>query len=225
MKRLELRDFKLDALRRSRRPSGTALEKDLMARYVDALKVSLGIDRLVLYAADLDGDKWQLLVAAGTDGHGLGLNQRPSSRGSTSTRLGWLCAGRRPTPFGCGGAHPPKRRSHCARLGRRYHRRRPRREPGGQALEPARDLTNVLVVARRNAQMVARSLKQEALRREVQLAGEMQAMLLPRSWDHLDLDVAGCTSPTPKWVATTTTRSPRTQERWWCAWRTSVERA
>ena len=43
-------------------------------------------------------------------------------------------------------------------------------------------LTNILVVARRNAQMVERSLKQEALRRELELAGEMQALLLPQTW-------------------------------------------
>ena len=28
-----------------------------MAQYVDALKANLGIDRLVLYAADLSGDR------------------------------------------------------------------------------------------------------------------------------------------------------------------------
>ena len=90
--KLELRDFKLDALLKvTQAIQAQPSEEDLMARYVDALKVNLGIDRLVLYAADLDGDKWQLLVAAGTDGpEGLGLNQRPSSRALTSTRLGWL---------------------------------------------------------------------------------------------------------------------------------------
>jgi sigma-B regulation protein RsbU (phosphoserine phosphatase) len=56
-------------------------------------------------------------------------------------------------------------------------------------------LTNILVVARRNSEMVDRNLKQEALRRELELAGEMQAMLLPNSWDHLDLDVAGYYQP------------------------------
>jgi sigma-B regulation protein RsbU (phosphoserine phosphatase) len=56
-------------------------------------------------------------------------------------------------------------------------------------------LTNILVVARRNNQMVERNLKQEALRRELELAGEMQSMLLPSSWDHLDLDVAGYYQP------------------------------
>ena len=36
---------------------------------------------------------------------------------------------------------------------------------------------------------------QEALRRELELAGEMQAMLLPQSWDHVDPDVAGYYQP------------------------------
>ena len=56
-------------------------------------------------------------------------------------------------------------------------------------------LTNILVVARRNRQMNRRNLEQEALRRELELAGEMQAMLLPERWDHIDLDVAGHYQP------------------------------
>ena len=55
--KLELRDFKLDALLKvTQAIQAQPSEEDLMARYVDALKVNLGIDRLVLYAADLDGD-------------------------------------------------------------------------------------------------------------------------------------------------------------------------
>ncbi|MED5317958.1 MAG: hypothetical protein VX758_02345, partial [Bacteroidota bacterium] len=66
--KLELRDFKLDALLKvTQAIQAQPSEEDLMARYVDALKVNLGIDRLVLYAADLEGDTWQLLVAAGTE--------------------------------------------------------------------------------------------------------------------------------------------------------------
>ena len=43
-------------------------ESSLMAQYVDALKSNLGNDRLVLYAADLDGQTWKLLVSRGYRG-------------------------------------------------------------------------------------------------------------------------------------------------------------
>ena len=67
-KKLELRDFKLDALLKvTQAINSQSSEEDLMGQYVDALKSNLGIDRLVLYAADLDGHEWKLLVAAGTD--------------------------------------------------------------------------------------------------------------------------------------------------------------
>ena len=41
-------------------------EAELMAQYVGQ-EENLGIDRLVLYAADLDGQRWSLLVSEGTD--------------------------------------------------------------------------------------------------------------------------------------------------------------
>ena len=67
--KLELRDFKLNALLRVTEAINAQSSADeLMQHYVDALKANLGIDRLVLYAADLEGDQWQLLVSAGTDG-------------------------------------------------------------------------------------------------------------------------------------------------------------
>jgi sigma-B regulation protein RsbU (phosphoserine phosphatase) len=56
-------------------------------------------------------------------------------------------------------------------------------------------LTNILVVARRNRAMVARSLQEEALKRELELAGEMQAMLVPSDWSGLALDIAGHYQP------------------------------
>ena len=56
-------------------------------------------------------------------------------------------------------------------------------------------LTNILVVALRNRALALETLKQEALRRELELAGEMQAMLVPKNWSHLPLDIHGYYQP------------------------------
>jgi sigma-B regulation protein RsbU (phosphoserine phosphatase) len=195
--KLELRDFKLNALLEvTRAVNAETSEEELMQGYVNALKENLGIDRLVLYAADLDGKHWKLLVSAGTDG-------------------GWPAS--RPASFfealdldniGLAGAlggdeHPsdvvvPVRQNEEAialvLAGDTSDSDRGV-SPVVKHLNFLVTLTNILVVARRNRHMVSRNLKQEALRRELELAGEMQAMLLPSSWDHVELDVAGYYQP------------------------------
>ena len=66
--KLELRDFKLNALLQvTQAINSESSESELMSQYVGALKENLGIDRLVLYASDLDGQRWSLLVSEGTD--------------------------------------------------------------------------------------------------------------------------------------------------------------
>ena len=62
-----MRDFKLNALLRSQAINNETSEAELMSQHMGALKENLGIDRLVLYAADLDGERWSLLVSEGTD--------------------------------------------------------------------------------------------------------------------------------------------------------------
>lgn len=48
-------------------------------------------------------------------------------------------------------------------------------------------LTNILVVAVENKRLIEESLKQERLRRELELAGEMQSMLVPSSFEKSEL--------------------------------------
>ena len=43
-------------------------------------------------------------------------------------------------------------------------------------------LTNILVVALRNRELVDENLRQEGIKRELELASEMQSMLVPKSW-------------------------------------------
>ena len=195
--KLELRDFKLNALLKVTQAINTQTsEADLMAQYVDALKANLGIDRLVLYAADLSGDRWQLLVTAGTDASWPASQPSSFFEGLDLDNIGLAGA------MG-GDEHPsdvvvPIHQNDEAiavvLAGDTTDDDRGV-SPVVKHLNFLVTLTNILVVARRNNQMVERSLKQEALRRELELAGEMQAMLLPQTWDHLDLDVAGYYKP------------------------------
>ena len=79
--KLDLRDFKLKALLEvTQAINAQSSEEALMSRYVDALKAHLGIDRLVLYAAELDGASWRLMVAEGTQGIGPTVNPRSFSK-------------------------------------------------------------------------------------------------------------------------------------------------
>jgi len=195
--KLELRDFKLNALLRVTEAINAQSSADeLMQHYVDALKANLGIDRLVLYAADLEGDQWQLLVSAGTDGSWPMSRPADFFKGLDLDTIGLAGA------MG-GDEHPsdvvvPIHQNDeviaVALAGDTTDDDRGV-SPVVKHLNFLVTLTNILVVARRNTQMVARSLKQEGLRRELELAGEMQAMLLPGSWDDLDLDVAGYYQP------------------------------
>ena len=195
--KLELRDFKLNALLKvTQAINAQTSEADLMAQYVDALKANLGIDRLVLYAADLSGDRWQLLVTAGTDASWPASQPSSFFEGLDLDNIGLAGA------MG-GDEHPsdvvvPIHQNDEAiavvLAGDTTDDDRGV-SPVVKHLNFLVTLTNILVVARRNNQMVERSLKQEALRRELELAGEMQAMLLPQTWDHSDLDVAGYYKP------------------------------
>ena len=195
--KLELRDFKLNALLKVTQAINTQTsEADLMAQYVDALKANLGIDRLVLYAADLSGGRWQLLVTAGTDASWPASQPSSFFEGLDLDNIGLAGA------MG-GDEHPSdvvvpihqNEEAIAVVLAGDTTDDDRGVSPVVKHLNFLVTLTNILVVARRNNQMVERSLKQEALRRELELAGEMQAMLLPQTWDHLDLDVAGYYKP------------------------------
>ncbi len=57
-------------------------------------------------------------------------------------------------------------------------------------------LTNILVVALRNRELVEENLRQAGVRKELELAGEMQAMLLPKVWpEDSKIDVSGYYQP------------------------------
>ena len=194
--KLELRDFKLNALLQvTQAINSETSEAELMSQYVGALKENLGIDRLVLYAADLDGERWSLLVSEGTD------SAWPASRPSAFFEsldldgiglAGAMDADQHPSDVVVP-IHQHDEAIAVVLAGDTSDSRGV--SPVVKHLNFLVTLTNILVVARRNRQMNRRNLEQEALRRELELAGEMQAMLLPERWDHIDLDVAGHYQP------------------------------
>lgn len=194
--KLELRDFKLNALLQvTQAINSETSEAELMSQYVGALKENLGIDRLVLYAADLDGQRWSLLVSEGTG------SVWPTSRPSTFFEsldldgiglAGAMDADQHPSDVVVP-IHQHDEAIAVVLAGDTSDSRGV--SPVVKHLNFLVTLTNILVVARRNRQMNRRNLEQEALRRELELAGEMQAMLLPERWDHIDLDVAGHYQP------------------------------
>lgn len=195
--KLELRDFKLHALLKvTQAINSQTSEEELMRHYIDALKSNLGIDRLVLYAADLEGGRWQLLVSEGTDASWPMSQPASFFEGLDLDTIGLAGA------MG-GDEHPSDvvvpvhQNDEAIALVLAGDTTDDDRgvSPVVKHLNFLVTLTNILVVARRNNHMVERNLKQEALRRELELAGEMQSMLLPKSWDHLDLDVAGYYQP------------------------------
>ncbi|MGB2015444.1 MAG: PP2C family protein-serine/threonine phosphatase, partial [Flavobacteriales bacterium] len=195
--KLDLREFKLNALLKvTEAINAQSSESSLMAQYVDALKSNLGIDRLVLYAADLDGQTWKLLVSEGTEA------AWPTSQPASFFEkldldniglAGAMGGDEHPSDV----VVPVHQNDEAIALVLAGDTSDDDRgvSPVVKHLNFLVTLTNILVVARRNNQMVAQNLKQEALRRELELAGEMQAMLLPQSWGHVDLDVAGYYQP------------------------------
>ena len=195
--KLDLREFKLNALLKvTEAINAQSSESSLMAQYVDALKSNLGIDRLVLYAADLDGQTWKLLVSEGTEA--TWPTSQPSSffekLDLDNIGLAGAMGGDEHPSDVVVPVHQNEEAIALVLAGDTSDDDRGV-SPVVKHLNFLVTLTNILVVARRNNQMVAQNLKQEALRRELELAGEMQAMLLPQSWDHVDLDVAGYYQP------------------------------
>ncbi|MDA0728224.1 MAG: SpoIIE family protein phosphatase [Bacteroidetes bacterium] len=195
--KLDLRDFKLHALLEvTRAINAQTSEEELMQRYVDALKSNLGIDRLVLYASDLDGTTWDLLVAEGTDANWQA--KQPASFFEAldldSIGLAGALAGDEHPSDVVVPIHQHDEAIAVVLAGDTSENVRGV-SPVVKHLNFLVTLTNVLVVARRNRAMVARSLQEEALRRELELAGEMQAMLLPSDWRGLNLDIAGHYQP------------------------------
>ncbi len=188
--RLEVQDYKLSALLEvTRGINSRATDQQLLEMYRESLSEFLGINRLVLYAFDED---WRCLLKTGVDGDipeitdssffeqegRISLN---SSKGvqqfdvvipvtHDGMPLAYLLAGE--TSEGRGVS------------------------PVVKHLNFIQTLTNVLVVALQNKRLEEERVIQEATRRELELAADMQTLLVPTEWPaDSDVDVTAYYQP------------------------------
>lgn len=188
--RLEVQDYKLNALLDvTQGINARANEADLLEQYRVTLAENLGIHRLVLYA---NNDGWRCLLSNGVSGEipavleasffdQGGQVQLHSSQGNedfdvvipvlhNDEPLAYLLAG--DTEEGTGVS------------------------PVVKHLRFIELLTNVLIVALQNKRLELERVRQEATRRELELAADLQSMLVPADWPRdRDVDVAAFYKP------------------------------
>ena len=188
--RLEVQDYKLNALLDvTQGINARATEAELLEQYRVTLAENLGIHRLVLYAND---DGWKCLLTNGVAGEipavleasffdKDGQVRLHSSQGNedfdvvipvlhNGAPIAYLLAG--DTEEGTGVS------------------------PVVKHLRFIELLTNVLIVALQNKQLELERVRQEATRRELELAADLQSMLVPADWPRdRDVDVAAFYKP------------------------------
>lgn len=188
--RLEVQDYKLNALLDvTQGINARATETELLEQYRVTLAENLGIHRLVLYAND---DGWKCLLTNGVAGEipavleasffdKGGQVRLHSSQGNedfdvvipvlhNGEPLAYLLAG--DTEEGTGVS------------------------PVVKHLRFIELLTNVLIVALQNKRLELERVRQEATRRELELAADLQSMLVPADWPRdRDVDVAAFYKP------------------------------
>ena len=188
--RLEVQDYKLNALLDvTQGINARATETELLEQYRVTLAENLGIHRLVLYAND---DGWKCLLTNGMAGEipavleasffdEGGQVRLHSSQGNedfdvvipvlhNGEPLAYLLAG--DTEEGPGVS------------------------PVVKHLRFIELLTNVLIVALQNKRLELERVRQEATRRELELAADLQSMLVPADWPRdRDVDVAAFYKP------------------------------
>lgn len=177
IERLELKEFQLRALLDVTKAITTSMAQDeLLALYEKIVKEDLGITRLMLFERT---DKWQRILAYGTDSRNDNIDVEPLFSSYKDIQvIGSEEAG----SFGSFDVAVPV-----------YHRDRPlaflligdideeehRISPTVKHLNFIQTLTNLIVVAMENKRLARQELQQERDKRELELAAEMQSMLVP----------------------------------------------
>lgn len=174
--RLEVQDYKLSALLEiTRGINSRATESDLLVMYRESLSEHLGINRLVLYTFEKD---WECILQTGVEGAIPSITDSAffDQEGQISLRstageqqfdvvipvthngmpLAYLLAGENAEGRGV--------------------------SPVVKHLNFIQTLTNVLVVALQNKRLEEERVLQEATRRELELAADMQTLLVPTTW-------------------------------------------
>lgn len=189
-RRLEVQDYKLNALLDvTQGINARATEEELLEQYRVTLAENLGIHRLVLYSND---GGWKCLLTNGVAGdipavlessffEQGGQVRLHSSQGHedfdvivpvlhNGEPLAYLLAGDKEEGKGV--------------------------SPVVKHLRFIELLTNVLIVALQNKRLEQERVRQEATRRELELAADLQTMLVPAEWPKdRDVDVAAFYKP------------------------------
>ncbi len=194
IERLDLKEFQLKSLLEVTKAINNTEDRDaLLKLYERIIREDLGITRLMLFEHT---DKWERIIAFGNDldsvvmdiDKAFGSYKEIQTIGSEST--GSLGAFDVAVPV--------------------YHRGKPlaflligdideeehRMSPTVKHLNFIQTLTNLIVVALENRRMALQELAQVRSKRELELAAEMQSMLVPDDLPHTDLiDAAGWYQP------------------------------
>ena len=198
IEKLELREFKLNALLEvTRAINSQSSEDELLNQYSNALQTYLGISRIVLYALDLGGSFWRLLVSKGVSG--VVPETQPASFFEKLNSGGISLVGSDGLDnHAFDVVVPVSQNDEVIAFVLAGDEKEDTRgmSPVVKHLNFLQTLTNILVVALRNRELVDENLRQEGIKRELELAGEMQSMLVPKSWPVDDqLDVSGYYQP------------------------------
>ena len=194
IERLELKEFQLRSLLEVTKAINANRDRDeLLALYGQIVREELGITRLMLFEK---GERWERVLAYGTTpGDGEVDVERLFSEYADIQVIGSGSAG----SLGAFDVAVPV-----------YHRERPlaflligdideeeqRMSPTVKHLNFIQTLTNLIVVAMENKRLAREALQQERARRELELAAEMQSMLVPRELpDDAQLTAAGWYRP------------------------------
>lgn len=173
--RLKLKDFKLDALLGITHAINGKLPVDeLLQRYRKVLESELGIEKLVLYSHD---GSWKSILQFGVKGAAPIINDEESFAVSGSFSLTTrgkkesfdvvipvLNEGKAIAFVLVGDLEEDKRGT----------------SPVIKHMKFIQTLTNIILVAMHNQRLELENLRQEGVRKELELAAEMQSMLVPR---------------------------------------------
>lgn len=194
IERLELKEFQLKALLDVTKAINNTEDRDaLLELYERIIREDLGITRLMLFERT---ERWERIIAFGNNVDAVGMDiDKAFGTFSEIQVIGSESTG----GFGSFDVAVPV-----------YHRGRPlaflligdideeeqRMSPTVKHLNFIQTLTNLIVVALENQRMAAQELAQARARRELELAAEMQGMLIPTDLPSNErIDAAGWYQP------------------------------
>jgi len=174
--KLKQRDFKLNALLEITKAINANLPVgDLLAEYESVLREELSIEKLMLYTGD---SKWTCLLAYGVPD---GLSDEIQEESFFRQKNISLYSGQETESFDIVIPIYQDERPIAYLLVGDVGEQELRMSPVIKHMRFIETLTNVLVVAIQNRNLVQENMRQELVKKELELAAEMQAILLPHS--------------------------------------------